>query len=185
MLAWTAAPRNFNSSVHEERWADAVKRAFTFAACVVVGVTLVGSLRVSGQTKDPRIGRWQLNLSKSKFTGTPPKSITRLYEDRGGGIVLYTGTAVTPTGTNVTLVLYKLDGKEYPQVPRDAETMTAVSQRLVDAHTIEAVTKANGTVVSTFTQVVSADGKTLTYTPKDAQGKATGVVQVFDRQSTT
>ena len=90
-----------------------MKRAFTFAACVVVGVTLVGSLRVSGQTRDPRIGRWQLNLSKSKFTGTPPKSITRLYEDRGGGIVLYTGTAVTPTGTNVTLVLYKLDGKEY------------------------------------------------------------------------
>ncbi len=111
-----------------------MKRAFAFAACVVVGVTLVGSLRVSGQTKDPRIGRWQLNLSKSKFTGTPPD--------------------------------------------RDANRNECHA-------TIEAVTKANGKVVSTFTQVVSADGKTLTYTPKDAQGKATGVVQVFDRQSTT
>src|SRR5262249_10980601 len=47
------------------------------------------------------------------------------------------------------------------------------------------VTKANGKVVSTFTQVVSADGKTLTYTLKDAQGKPEGVVQVSDRQSTT
>jgi hypothetical protein len=162
-----------------------MRRAITFAACVVVGVTLVGNLRVSGQTKDPRIGRWQLNLSKSKFTGTPPKSITRLYEDRGGGIVLFMSTTVTATASTNTLVLYKLDGKDYPQVPREAETMTTVSQRLADAHTVEAVTKANGKVVSTFTQVVSADGKTLTYTPKDAQGKPTGVVQVFDRQSTT
>jgi hypothetical protein len=94
-------------------------------------------------------------------------------------------TTVTATASTNTLVLYKLDGKDYPQVPREAETMTTVSQRLADAHTVEAVTKANGKVVSTFTQVVSADGKTLTYTPKDAQGKPTGVVQVFDRQSTT
>ena len=163
-----------------------MRRAITFAACVIVGVTLVGNLRVSGQTKDPRIGRWQLNLSKSKFTGTPPKSVTRLYEDRGGGIVLYTGTTVTTTGmTAVTLVLYKLDGKDYPQVPREAETVTVVAQRLADPHTIEAVTKRDGKVISTFTQTVSADGKTLTYTPKDAQGKSTGVVQVFDKQGTT
>jgi hypothetical protein len=163
-----------------------MRKAITFAAYVIVGVTLVGSLRVSAQTTDPRIGRWQLNVSKSKFTGTAPKSATRVYEDRGGGIVFFTVTTVTATGTTTaTLVLYKLDGKDYPQVPREAETMTVVSQRLVDAHTIEAVTKANGKVVSTFTQVVSADGKTLTYTLKDAQGKPTGVVQVFDRQSTT
>ena len=101
-------------------------------------------------------------MSKSKFTGTAPKSATRVYEDRGGGIVFFTVTTVTATGTTTaTLVLYKLDGKGYPQVPREAETMTVVSQRLVDAHTIEAVTKANGKVVSTFTQVVSADGRPL------------------------
>ena len=63
--------------------------------------------------------------------------------------------------------------------------MTVVSQRFVDAHTIEAVTKANGKVVSTLTQVASADGKTLTDTLKDAQGKPTGVVQVLTGRSTT
>ena len=162
-----------------------MRRAFTFAACVIVGVTLVGNLRVSGQTKDPRIGKWQLNLSKSKFTGTPPKSVTRSYEDRGGGIVLYMATAVAATGTNTTLVLYKLDGKDYPQVPRESETVTVVAQRLADPHTIEAVTKRDGKVVSTFTQTISADGKTLTFISKDAQGKPTGNVQVFDRQTTS
>jgi hypothetical protein len=163
-----------------------MKRFIFLAAFVVVAVTLGGTLSVSGQTADPRIGRWQLNVSKSKFTAAPPKSIARLYEDRGGGIVLYTGTTVTATGTNnVTLVLYKLDGKDYPQVPRSAETVTVVAQRLADPHTIEAVTKQDGKVVSTFTQTISADGKTLTYTPKDAQGKPIGVVQVFDKQGTT
>ena len=163
-----------------------MNKAITLAACVAVGVALGGTLRTSAQTNDPRIGRWQLNLAKSKFTGTPPKSIMRLYEDRGGGIVLYTGTTVTPAGmTNATLVLYKLDGKDYPQVPKGAETVTVVSQRLSDPHTIEAVTKQNGKIVGTFTQTVSGDGKTLTYMPKDANGKWNGTVQVFDKQSTS
>ena len=46
-----------------------MKRAITLAACVVVGVTLGGTLNISGQTNDPRIGRWQLNVAKSKYTG--------------------------------------------------------------------------------------------------------------------
>jgi len=101
-------------------------------------------------------------------------------------VVFFTVTTVTATGTtNATLVLYRLDGKDYPQVPLGAETVTVVAQRLTDARTIEAVTKQDGKVVSTFTQAVSADGKTLTYTLKDAQGKPTGAVQVFDKQGTT
>jgi hypothetical protein len=163
-----------------------MKKALTLAACVAVCAILVGTLSVSGQASDPRIGRWQLNIAKSKFTGPPPKAITRLYEDRGGGIVLSTITNTPPSGaTGVVIVLYKIDGKEYPQVPRGAETTNTVAQRLTDAHTIEGVIRMNGKVVSGFTQTVSADDKTLTYTPKDAEGKPTGVVQVFEKQGTT
>lgn len=165
-------------------------RAITLAGVLTVTAILCGSQSISGQSGsspgvDPRIGRWQLNVAKSKFTGTAPKAITRLYEDRGGGIVLSTITTTPATGApQVLFVLYKIDGKEYPQVPRGAETTNTVSQRLVDAHTVEAITKRDGKVVSGFTQVVSADGKTLTYTPKDAQGQPTGV-QVFEKQGTT
>ena len=127
-----------------------------------------------------------MNIAKSKFAGPPPKAITRLYEDRGGGIVLSTITTTPASGaTTVLIVLYKIDGKEYPQLPRGAETTNTVTQRLTDSHTIEGITKTSGKVVSTFTQTVSADGKTLTYTPKDANGKPTGTVQVFEKQSTT
>jgi hypothetical protein len=160
-------------------------KSLTLAVCLVIGVALLGTHTISGQATDPRIGSWKLNLAKSKFTGTAPKGITRAYEDRGGGIVFSTITTTTDTGSvNVLLVLYKIDGKEYPQVPRGAETTNTVTQRLVDAHTVEGITKRDGKVVSGFTQVVSADGKTLTYTPKDAQGRPTGV-QVFEKQGGT
>lgn len=154
-------------------------------AVVAVVITVALSGVVIAQASDPRIGSWKLNLTKSKFAGTPPKALTRVYEDRGGGIVFSTITTTTATGTvNVLMVLYKIDGKEYAQVPRGAETTSTVSQQLIDAHTVEGITKANGKVVAGFTQVVSADGKTLTYTPKDAQGQPTGV-QVFDKQGGT
>ncbi len=92
---------------------------------------------------------------------------------------------MTATGeTTVLYVLYKLDGKEYPQVPRGAETTNTVTQRVVDGRTIEGITKRDGKVVSGFTQTVSADGKTLTYMPKDAQGKPTGM-QTSDKQTTS
>jgi hypothetical protein len=124
-------------------------------------------------------------VAKSKMAGTPPKSITRVYEDRGGGIVLSTITTTPASGAaNVLFVLYKIDGKEYPQVPRGAETTNTITQRLVDAHTVEGITKRDGKVVGGFTQVVSADGKTLTYTPKDAEGQPRGV-QVFEKQGGT
>jgi hypothetical protein len=162
-----------------------MKRTIMLAVGLGVAVGGFGSQSISGQSADPRIGRWQLNLAKSKFTGTPPKSITRVYEDRGGGIVLSTITTTPASGAaNVLFVLYKIDGKEYPQVPRGADTTNTVTQRLVDAHTVEGITKRDGKVVSGFTQVVSADGKTLTYTPKDAQGQPTGT-QVFEKQGGT
>jgi hypothetical protein len=160
-------------------------RSITSAVCLVVGLVLLGTHTISGQASDPRIGTWKLNLAKSKFAATPPKSIIRVYEDRKGGTVFSTITTTPASGAAaVMLVLYKLDGKEYPQVPLAAETTNVVIQRLVDAHTVEGVQKRDGKVVGGFTQVVSADGKTLTYTPKDAQGQPTGT-QVFDKQMPT
>jgi len=160
-----------------------MRGSIAFAIGVALGVTSLGTTTISGQGSDPRIGRWQINLAKSKFTAAPPKTITRVYEDHGGGIVLSTITTTPASGAaNVLLVLYKIDGKEYPQLPRGAETTNTVTQRLVDPHTVEGVTKRDGKIVSTFTQVVSADGKTLTYTPKDEKGQPTGVVQVFEKQ---
>src|SRR6058998_3442701 len=109
-----------------------MNRSITLAVCLVVGLILLGTHTISGQASDPRIGSWKLDVGKSKFAGTPPKSVTRVYEDRGGGIVLSTITTTPASGAaNVLFVLYKVDGKEYPQVPRGAETTNTVTQRLV------------------------------------------------------
>jgi hypothetical protein len=165
-----------------------MNRLVTWPVCLVVGVLALGTDTVSGQGADPRIGRWQLNLAKSKFapTATAPKAQNRIYEDRGAGIVLSTITTTPASGAvTVAFVLYKLDHKDYPQVPRAAETTTTITQWLVDANTVELVQKRDGKVLAGFTQVISADGKTLTYTAKDAQGQPTGTVQIFDKQGTT
>jgi len=163
-----------------------MKAPTALVVCLILGVAFLTTQTISGQTGDPRLGTWKLNLAKSKFTGIAPREQTRVYEDRGGGIVFYTQTTTTATGaTTVTLVLFKLDGKEYPQLPRSAETTTTVAQKRIDAHTIEGTINADGNVTAGFTQVVSADGKTLTYTNKDAKGQPTGTVQVFDKQSGT
>lgn len=75
-----------------------MRGSITLAVALGVVVASFGTTTISGQSTDPRIGRWQLNLAKSKFTGPPPKAVTRVYEDRGGGIVLSTITTTPPSG---------------------------------------------------------------------------------------
>jgi len=81
-------------------------------------------------------------------------------------------------------VAFKLDGKDYPQATIGAQTVRTVSQKLVDADTVEVIVKTGGKVISTATQTVSKDGKTLTHREKgtDAQGRPYSNIQVFERQ---
>ena len=51
---------------------------------LVAGITAV----VNAQEKEPLIGTWSLNITKSTFPGPPPQSGTRTFEDAGGGFIL-------------------------------------------------------------------------------------------------
>ena len=59
-----------------------------------------------------------------------------------------------------------------------------MSPKSVSATTTETTYKKSGKVVVAQTNVLSADGKTMTVTAKgtDAQGKPINTVLVFDRQ---
>jgi hypothetical protein len=153
-------------------------------SALTVGVILVVGLSVlSAQGADPRVGSWQLNVAKSKYTpGPAPKSQTLKIEAVGKGEKV-TSEIVSDTGDKtVTEYTADYDGKPHPL--RGSATADMVTLTRVDSHTTERVDSKGGKTVTTYHRVVSKDGKTMTVTTKgtNAQGQATSSVVVFDKQ---
>ena len=156
----------------------------------VVAVVLalgVGSSLVA-QEDDAHMGTWKQNFEKSKGTPPPtgprPQSITRTYEPFEGKGVKATFVTITADGKKLTSSYSAhFDGKEYPYTGGGA--FDSISLKRVDRYTWEAVNKNSTTKASNIgTNVVSKDGKTLTYTFKgtNAQGQPTTGVLVFEKQ---
>ncbi len=152
---------------------------------ILFGTTLtvlvpVGALMAQG--KDPILGTWQLDVSKSKYDPGPgPKMLTLTYEAVGDGIKVTTnGTDGTgkPIATEYTA---KYDGKDNP-VSGEAD-YDVVSLKRVSPLSVTITRKKNGKVVQTVTRVVSADGKLLTVTVKgtNAKGQTVHDVAVYER----
>jgi len=150
----------------------------------IVAIALLGTLfaGASAFAADAVVGSWKLNVAASKFSGTAPKSGTRVYTDTADGTTLEQKT-VGADGKEASMhVTLKYDGKDHPITGNpDADTVSAKS---IDAHTSHFTMKKDGKVVGTVHRVVSADGKTLTVNNKGthADGKAYDDTLVFDRQ---
>ena len=161
-------------------------RTLTFG---VVLTLVVSVMSLSAQERDPRIGTWKLNVAQSTFDpGPPPQSITRTFEDRGGGVTLLTLEGINAQGNPIFVqAAYKLDGKDYPIATLGVQTVSdhrTDAFKLVDAYTVEVIDKRGGKVVGTGTGTVSKDGKTLTYRAKgtNAQGQPFSNVEVQEKQ---
>jgi len=134
---------------------------------------------------DPLVGKWSLNLTKSKYQpGPAPKSETRVYEPFGGAGsgIKATFDRVDAAGKNVAISFSAMyDGKDYKYTGPDADTIVL---RRPNANTVDATLKRNGQVVQTTHSVISADGKvrTQTATGTDALGRKYNNTVVFDRQ---
>ena len=151
---------------------------------LTVGVILVAGLAVlSAQGADPRVGTWQLNVAKSKYTpGPAPKSQTLKIEAAGKGEKV-TSEIVTASGDKaVTEYTADYDGKPHPLTGSDTADM--VTLKRIDSHTTERVDTKGGKTMTTYHRVVSKDGKTMTVTTKgtNAQGQATSSTVVFEKQ---
>lgn len=154
------------------------------SSALTVGVILAAGLSVlSAQGPDPRVGSWQLNVAKSKYTpGPAPKSQTLKIEAAGKGEKV-TSESVSGTGAKtVTEYTADYDGKPHPL--KGSEVADMVTLKRVDSHTTERVDSKNGKTMATYHRSVSKDGKTMTVTIKgtDAQGKPTSNVVVFEKQ---
>ena len=136
--------------------------------------------------KDPFIGVWKLNPGKSKYeTGGAPTSFTRTYEDRGGGTIFMTTDVTIPQGSTRAYLVYRRDGKPYPEAAAGVQSIRMVSVKAVDPRTEDVYLVVDGkTSEMPSTITVSADGMTMTQvvTGRDAKGKAFTNTIVYDKQ---
>ena len=135
---------------------------------------------------NPLIGKWKVNLAKTKYNvGTPPKSQVITYDMVGDALRL-TAEIDNPQGHQTNSYTAKYDGKDYPftSTARDAAKGQTVRLKRIDAKTTQRTTYFNGKQIGTVTEVVSKDGKTLMRTQKgvNAQGQPIDNVQVLDKQ---
>jgi hypothetical protein len=131
--------------------------------------------------ESPFSGTWNLNLAKSKLPPPAPKSETaQIVADDNN---LHMKDAITDDKGKPMTITYdaKFDGKDYP-VTGDPNSDSISFQR-VDANTIKGTGTKAGRVVSTFTAVVSNDGKTTTVDFVDSsQGTPQSGTAVYDKQ---
>jgi len=136
--------------------------------------------------KDPFIGAWKLNPGKSKYeSGGAPTSFTRTYEDRGGGTIFMTTDVTIPQGSTRAYLVYRRDGKPYPEAAVGVQSIRMVSVTATDPRTEEVELIVDGKPSQTpSTITISADGMTMTQvvSGRDAKGKAFTNTIVYDKQ---
>jgi hypothetical protein len=146
-------------------------------------------LRGAGSTSnvpfaaDIRVGTWKYNEAKSKFDPGPAtyKSRTVKVEAAGEGLKVAVEGVATDGKAQAYSYTFNYDGKDYPVT--GSPLFDAVAVKKIDDHTTEGTNKKGGQVVSTATNVIAKDGKTMTVTTKgkNDKGPFTNVV-VFDKQ---
>ena len=137
-------------------------------------------------TKDPFIGVWKLSREKSKYeSGGAPTSFTRTYEDRGGGTIFMTTDVTIPQGSTRAYLVYRRDGKPYPEAAVGVQSIRMVSVMATDPRTEDVYLIVDGKTSDTpSTITISADGMTMTQVVngRDAKGKVFTNTIVYDKQ---
>src|SRR5438552_1687634 len=120
---------------------DTRHRAMAFGVLICSAMVLGACAgTMSGQTADPRIGTWKLNVAKSQFNPGPPnQSLTVKVEASGQGEKVAT-EGVNADGTRAaTQYTANFDGKDYPLT--GSPLSDTVSLNRVDARTTDRTDK--------------------------------------------
>ena len=141
----------------------------------------------AGLASDPFIGVWKLSADKSKYeSGGAPKSFTRTYEERGDGTIFMTTDVTMPQGSARAYLVYRRDGKPYPEAAVGAESIRMVTVKAIDPRTEDIYFIVDGkTSEKPSTVTISADGMTMTQVVNgmNSKGKAFTNTVVYDKQS--
>ena len=159
-----------------------MKRIFMCITVIVVSLIASGALLAQD---NPFVGKWTLNLAKSKFTGMQaPKSETRTIVAEGNGeTVTYEGIAGDGSPIAYSLTT-NLDGKDAPYSGMQPFGADTVAAKRVDANTHASISKKAGKTLFTTRTVVSKDGKVSTQTTKGTndKGQLISITTVWDKQ---
>jgi hypothetical protein len=156
-----------------------LSRVATIVAAGVLGAAVL----VTAQPKDPFVGTWVLDVTKSKYSpGPAPKSATTVVEAAGQGYK-FSVKQEFASGVQQWSFTTNLDGKEVP-VTGNNPNADMIAVKRVDANTLETVAKKGGKVTTTQKNVVAADGKSRTVTTAgtNAQGEKVNNVAVYERK---
>jgi hypothetical protein len=149
---------------------------------LLLAVVSATALPVSGFAQSKL--SWKLNLAKSKFSPCPPpKSSTLTYLVEGQSMTAtIEGVDAQGKPTKVVQGPYFYDGKSYPVT--GAAAYDASSYKIVDNTTDEITRTKMGKPVQTVIEVLSEDGRTLTFTVTgaNANGQPINNVAVYEKQ---
>jgi hypothetical protein len=148
----------------------------------VLALTLATPVTLAGQSKDPWVGTWRLNTTKSTYSpGPKPVSSTVTIQASEGGIKQTTEQSLG-LGASRSEFAAGFDGKDYPI--RGNPNADVIALRRIDDSSYEAVQKMSGKVTITSRVSISADGKTRTVvqTGTDAKGRKVMNTLVYDRK---
>jgi glutamyl-tRNA reductase len=89
-----------------------------------------------------------------------------------------------PQGSTRAYLVYRRDGKPYPEAAVGVESIRMVTITAIDSRTEEVDVIVNGTASQKPTITISADGMTMTQvmSGRDAKGKGFTNTVVYDKQ---
>ena len=156
------------------------------ARIMALVVAMLVVCAVLGADDNPLIGKWKINLAKTKYNaGAPPKNQVITYDMVGDALRL-TAEIDNAQGHQTNSYTAKYDAKDYAftSTARDAVQGQTVRLKRIDASTTQRTTYFKGKQIGTVTEVVSKDGKTLTRTQKgvNPQGQPIDNIQILDKQ---
>jgi len=156
------------------------RKSFMGIGALLVLVLTAGIAYAAGN--DVFMGTWKLNEGKSKIAAGQPKNSTVVNTVDGDNVkIAIDGTDAKgqPFHSEWT---GKFDGKDYALTGDPATDMR--SYKVINDHTLLAVSKKDGKETVSARIVVAADGKTrtVTVTGTDASGAKITSTQTYDKQ---
>lgn len=151
---------------------------------LILLLALAGSVTSALPAPDPFVGRWEMNVRKSRYpAGGRPASMMIEMEAAGRGIHYRSATTLVDGRTVTSEYVADYDGRQVV-VTGSRGLMLPVSLKRVDSSTVVADYMEGLQVVATSCRVVSRDGRTMTVTTtsKDRSGKTVTNVGVYQKK---